>query len=123
MGGDGGIASFLTHIDYAVSRFGARHVGIGTDTAYVSANAAAQASKIPKRGPRRVRYESLWPEGSMNQRLPAATSLAWTNWPLFTVGLVQRGYSEEDIRQILGLNMLRITREVLPADEQTLAKQ
>jgi membrane dipeptidase len=59
----------------------------------------------------------------MNQRLPGAKSLAWTNWPLFTVGLVQRGYSEEDIRQILGLNMLRITREVLPVDEQRLMKQ
>ena len=35
--------------------------------------------------PRRVRYESLWPEGSMNQRLPGAKSLVWTNWPLFTV--------------------------------------
>ena len=40
-------------------------------------------------------------------------SLAWTNWPLFTVGLVQRGYGEEDIRKILGGNILRVARQAL----------
>jgi membrane dipeptidase len=40
-------------------------------------------------------------------------TLAWTNWPLFTVGLVQRGYRDEDIEKILGGNMVRVTREVL----------
>lgn len=25
-------------------------------------------------------------------------SLAWTNWPVFTIGLVQRGYSDDDIQ-------------------------
>ena len=41
-------------------------------------------------------------------------SLAWTNWPLFTVGLVQRGYSDEEIQKILGGNMLRVARAVIP---------
>lgn len=40
--------------------------------------------------------------------------MEWTNWPLFTVGLVQRGYSDDDIRKIVGGNMLRVTRAVLP---------
>jgi len=40
-------------------------------------------------------------------------SLAWTNWPLFTVGLVQRGYADEEIRKILGANVLRVARAVL----------
>jgi hypothetical protein len=38
---------------------------------------------------------------------------AWTNFPLFTVGMVQRGHIEEDIRKILGGNMLRVTRAAL----------
>lgn len=37
-------------------------------------------------------------------------SLAWTNWPLFTVALVQRGYSDDDIQKVLGGNVLRVTR-------------
>ena len=40
-------------------------------------------------------------------------SLVWTNWPLFTVGLVQRGYVDEDIRKIIGGNFLRVATEVL----------
>ena len=39
--------------------------------------------------------------------------MAWTNWPVFTIGLVQRGYSDEDIRKIIGGNILRVAREVL----------
>jgi len=37
-------------------------------------------------------------------------SLAWTNWPLFTVGLVMRGHSDEDIQKIIGGNLLRVLR-------------
>jgi len=40
----------------------------------------------------------------------ADASLAWTNWPLFTVGLVQRGHSDATIRKILGENTLRVAR-------------
>jgi membrane dipeptidase len=40
----------------------------------------------------------------------ALASLAWSNWPLFTVGLVQRGHSDETIQKILGGNMLRVLR-------------
>ena len=41
-------------------------------------------------------------------------SMAWTNWPLFTVGLVQRGYPDKVIRKIIGGNVLRVTRAALP---------
>ena len=40
-------------------------------------------------------------------------TLAWTNWPMFTVGLVQRGYSDDDIQKIIGGNMLRVARAAL----------
>ena len=40
-------------------------------------------------------------------------SLAWTNWPLFTVGLVGRGHSDEDIRKIIGGNVMHVAREAL----------
>lgn len=114
LGGNGDIPAMLEHIDYVVKRFGPQHVGIGTDIAYTSSNAATENQKIPSSGKRRTRYEAFWPEGALGKRFPGEKSLAWTNWPLFTVGLVQKGYRDEDIRQILGLNMLRIARQVLP---------
>jgi membrane dipeptidase len=113
LGGDGGLSAMLEHINYAVQRFGADHVAIGTDIAYTSSNAAAENRKIPNRGPQRTRYEALWPEGTRGGAYAASASLAWTNWPLFTVGMVQRGFRDDDIRKILGLNMLRVAKDVL----------
>ncbi len=113
LGGEGHVGTFLDHIDYVVKKFGVERVAIGTDIAYQSRNSAAERAKIPKRdtGLRSMpRWEALWPEGSLGGR--AAPSLAWTNWPLFTVGLVQRGYADDAIAKILGGNILRVARDV-----------
>jgi microsomal dipeptidase-like Zn-dependent dipeptidase len=37
----------------------------------------------------------------------------WTNWPYITVGLVCRGFSDRDIRKIIGENFLRYAGRVL----------
>lgn len=119
LGRTGDIAALLDHVDYVVKKFGIDHVGIGTDIGYRSRNDAAELKKVPSRAKRRTRYEALWPDdaflpgGEEAQRYPKSKSLAWTNWPLFTVGLVQRGYSDEQIGKILGLNMLRVAGENL----------
>jgi membrane dipeptidase len=110
LGGAGGITALLDHIDYAVKRFGADHVAIGTDIAHMSQHAAAERENVPSRGRRRIRFEALWPPGTRGGRYTDAATLAWTNWPLFTVGLVQRGHSDDVIRKILGGNTLRVCR-------------
>lgn len=109
LGRTGDIIAMLDHIDYVAKRFGPDYVTIGTDVAYTSRNQAAEMAKVPKRRPVRKRWENFWPHGtsSLGKRHP---SLAWTNWPLFTVGLVQRGYSDDDIQKIIGGNMLRVAR-------------
>jgi membrane dipeptidase len=104
--------ALLDHIDYVAKKIGVDHVGIGTDVGY-SSRLKPNDAKLPSQRPGRVRWEALWPPGSYNvgTRDPrAAASLAWTNWPLFTVGLVQRGYRDDDIRKIIGENMLRVLR-------------
>lgn len=112
LGRTGDIAAMMDHIDYAVKKFGADHVAIGTDVAYSSRNAAAESAKLPRRARQRVRWEALWPPGSYGSNATRAQteSLAWTNWPLFTVGMVQRGYRDSDIQKILGGNVLRVCR-------------
>ena len=101
-------------MDYAIKKFGPEHVAIGTDVAYISRNEATEAAKInrpPKSvGASRARWESLWPADSFKTTPEAKLSLSWTNWPLFTVGLVQRGHSDDVIRKVLGENMLRVWR-------------
>jgi membrane dipeptidase len=108
----GGIDAFLNHIAHVVRKFGVDHVAIGSDLAYA---APAQPRPTPSRPSRatRTRFEALWPQGSLATLPREQRTLAWTNWPLFTVGLVQRGFRDEEIEKILGLNMIRVAREVL----------
>ena len=117
LGGAGDIGAFLDHIDYAVKKFGAEHVAIGPDISYTSRNDAVERAKIRSGGEGRSplsasgpRWEHLWPVDDFRQSPRAVESIAWTNWPLFTVGLVQRGHSDDSIRKILGENVLRVAR-------------
>ncbi len=111
--GTGDISAFLDHIDYVVRKFGADHVAIGTDVAYTSQNASEESRKIPRRPKSRTRFASLWPADDYVTTPDARLSLSWTNWPLFTVGLVQRGHSEDVIRKIIGGNVMRVARQSL----------
>ncbi|MCB1078567.1 MAG: membrane dipeptidase, partial [Verrucomicrobiae bacterium] len=108
--GKGDLNAFLDHIDHVARKFGVDHVAIGTDTAYSSRNNAAESKKAAVAGLRKRRedFRSLWPKDDFIPTEEADLSLAWTNWPMFTVGLVQRGYSDDDIRKILGGNVMRV---------------
>ncbi len=113
---DGTIASMLDHIDYAVKLIGADHVGIGTDVAY------SGDPPSPVRGYAGARWNGVWwgawKPGILGNGGDEASrgSLMWTNWPLYTVGLVTRGHSDDDIRKIIGGNMLRVLQANVPED-------
>jgi membrane dipeptidase len=108
LGGTGDVAAVLDHIDHVAGAFGTDHVAVGTDVAYASRNTGAENRKIPSRPKARKEFRSLWPDDALTPpptaHPKARQSLAWTNWPLLTVGLVQRGYSDQDIRKIIGGN-------------------
>jgi membrane dipeptidase len=115
LGGKGDLAAFLDHIDYVVRKVGVDHVAIGTDIAYNSRNSQRERGKLPKSGRKRTAWARFWPPDALTVTATAAArdSLAWTNWPLYTVGLVQRGYKDEDIQKILSGNVLRVARGAL----------
>ena len=115
LGGTGDIRAFLDHIDYAAKRFGVEHVAIGTDNTWRSRRRRESMNEFQFPKYRRP-YWNFWPpdsgldEGKWNK--PRQTqSLSWINWPMFTVGLVQRGYSDEEIMKILGGNVLRVLQD------------
>jgi membrane dipeptidase len=113
LGRSGDLVAMLDHIEYLVKKFGADHVAIGTDIAYTPMRSGEESRKIGPRPKSRPRYEALWPAGALNA--PSHPSLTWTNWPMFTVGMVQRGIPDDGIRKILGGNVMRVARAVLPA--------
>lgn len=112
LGGEGDLSMMLDHIDYVVKKFGADRVAIGTDVVYISRNSAAEYAKVPKRRRSRKRFAALWPPDAFAGYPSSRPSMAWTNWPMFTVGMVQRGHSDADIQKILGGNVLRVLRAV-----------
>jgi len=113
LGGTGDIAAMMKHIDYVVKKFGPDHVGIGTDKVHRSRYSNEQWEKIPDYCRPRPRWEGFWPPDDFKTTPEMVQSMAWTNWPLYTVGLVQLGYSDEDIQKILGGNALRVAKAAL----------
>ncbi len=111
--GTGDIQALLNHIQYVTQKFGVDSVAIGTDVAYSSQNSAAESRKVVRRPKSREPFRSLWPQDDFEVTSRMTDSVAWTNWPLFTVGLVQRGYSDDEIRRIIGGNVMRVARDVL----------
>jgi membrane dipeptidase len=114
LGGKCDINAFLDHIDYVVKKIGIDHVAIGTDVAYSSRPNGNNSIKLPPRRKSRTRFASLWPKETLTATESARESIAWTNWPLFTVGLVQRGYRDEDVKKIIGGNVMRVAKAVFP---------
>jgi membrane dipeptidase len=112
-GGTGKIDSFIDHIAYVAERFGADHVAIGTDR-------RAEYFIPPKNAMPDIRrsrpiFEQFWTPAvePFAETAEMLQSVAWTNWPLFTVGLVQRGFSDNDIRKIIGGNVMRVAQKTL----------
>ena len=87
------IEDVVNHIDYVRDLVGIDHIGLGADF-------------FPTHGP--------WAEMQYAQ---GAYNLKWvidgmSQMPLITDALVRRGYADDDIRKVLGLNFLRVGHAV-----------
>lgn len=120
LGRSGDINAMLDHIEYACRLVGSDHVAIGTDVAYVPKANKEETAKYAGERVARHRWENYWRADAGADAGDWGTpqqvqSMAWTNWPLFTVGMVQRGISDDAIVKILGGNVLRVAEDVLRA--------
>lgn len=111
LGPDATLNTMLDHIDHVVKVAGVEHVGIGTDSCYQQ----PWPKEVKGYSNPRFKGNTWWgnwkpenhPLSGRNDEAQKG-SLFWTNWPLYTVGLVMRGYSDKDIEKILGGNFLRV---------------
>ena len=111
--GKGDITALLDHIDYVVKKFGIDYVAIGADVGHNSSTAGTERKKHPRGERQRTAFRMLWPSDDFKTTPQMTSSICWTNWPLFTVGLVQRGYSDADIQKIIGGNVMRVIRDAM----------
>jgi len=100
-----GIEDMLNHIDYIVNLIGIDHVAIGTDILF--------GDQVEVH---RQTDKTLLKLDYYGQELNAPYMYGIESpeeWPNITRGLVSRGYSDDEIRKILGGNALRIIQEVV----------
>ncbi len=99
------LSDFLQHLDYVVKLVGIDHVGIGTDL-----------NETKRLSPIKTNFEATY--GFMlgklaNSRTTFLGDFKWVQeWPNVTRAMLAHGYSEEDVRKVLGLNFMRVAKEV-----------
>jgi membrane dipeptidase len=111
LGGRGDITSMMDHLDHLIKKFGASHAAIGCDVAYTSRYDKEERTKLLKAPSGSAdKWEHLWPKDDYQTTIEAEQSVAWTNWPLFSLGMIMRGHSDEVFQQVIGGNMLRVLK-------------
>ena len=108
---------FARHIEHLVDVMGIDHVGIGTDKTGPGPGTESivqYPDSMPRHRPGsfdwagfRLKEHRLTPEYHLNGYRD------FGDWPNLTVELAQRGFNEEELRKVLGLNFLRVFREVV----------
>ncbi len=107
LGLDPSIETVLDHIDYIIKTVGWQHVGIGTDSPMQSPKSVIEETLGA------IKYEiGFRPEDNIKPSLSLPGFDDCRDMPNITRGLVSRGYSDEQIKGILGENFLRVFGEV-----------
>jgi membrane dipeptidase len=97
---DASLEAFMRHLDYVVTLAGPEHVGLGLDLVYDMAgwHSFFHANKD--------RYWRDYGDTPPSEFFPPETL------PALTEAMLEAGYSDDDVRGILGGNYLRIVDEV-----------
>ena len=107
--GKASLQDILNHIDYMVKLVGVNHIAVGSDIAETKVK-EDYLTKDGQLGFGKTKYKPEmippWP-----WILPAEfdSVLKFSN---LTKGLVERGYSDEDVLKILGGNYVRVFKEI-----------
>lgn len=96
----GSLDSFIRHLDYMVQLIGVEHVGLGLDYVFDRGELDDFIAANPKTFPAELGYHSGF------------TMIAPEDLEAMSDRLLELGYSDADLRAILGGNFLRVAREV-----------
>jgi membrane dipeptidase len=107
-----GAETVYRHLDHAVKLVGVDHIGLASDQGPMGR--AVQAPEIVKiLKPRKFLATGFKGTRAYWEWETGPRPLSWVNAPYLTVGLVVRGYSDDDIRKIIGGNFLRVAGTIL----------
>jgi membrane dipeptidase len=113
---EGTLDDFCRHIEHLVDVCGIDHVGIGTDKAGKGPGTESIV-EYPDSMPRHRAGTFDWAGFRLKEhRLTPEYHLkgydTFGDWPNLTVALAQWGFREDELRKLLGLNFLRVYRDI-----------
>ena len=111
--------TFCRHIEHLARTIGIDHVGIGTDKAGPPSARTGSLIEFPRAMPARRGAATFdWVGFRLEEhRLTSDYAIegfeTFVDWPNVTQALARWGFNEEELRKLLGLNFLRVFREVV----------
>lgn len=111
-GDEATLDSFADHLEHIARMVGVDAVGIGTDIGGIYDNPPDRPWTFEKFFAPGFPWHGFRPE----HRLPVRTTVGYRNfvdWPNLTAHLASRGFNEDELRRVLGLNFLRFFRDVV----------
>ncbi len=107
---------FVRHIEHLVNVAGIDHVGIGSDKTGPGPGTESLIefpSDMPLRSPGAFDWRGFRPEHRLGPEYSLKNYQNFGDWPQITAHLARAGFNEEELRRLLGLNYLRVFRDVV----------
>ena len=121
---------YVDHVEHLVDVMGIDHVGIGTDKcgpgpgteSYIEfpdgygpfdTSHLYKEDADPRSAPTGFDWTGFRSEHRLSDQHRIADFDKFDDWPNITVQLAERGFNEEELRKLLGLNYLRYFRDVV----------
>ena len=115
---------FADHVTHLVNVMGIDHVGIGTDICangpetgliYDEEFPESMPGQIEyfKKNPDKFNWGGFRPEHRLTPDYRIDGYSNFGDWPNITVKLAEKGFTEDELKKLLGLNYLRYFREVI----------
>lgn len=111
------LQDFVRHVEHLVNVCGIDHVGIGTDKGGPGPATGVMA-EFPGDMAQQLPGQFNWSgfrdeEHRITSEYNTEGFESFGDWPNVTIALAQAGFNEDDLRKLLGLNYLRVFRDVV----------
>lgn len=107
---------FVDHVVHLIDVMGIDHVGVGNDKCGTGPGTGTLI-EFPEEMPvdrfRRFDWRGLREEHRLYGEYRMEDYQTVRDWPNITIKLAERGFNETEIRKLLGLNFLRVFREIV----------
>ena len=121
---------FVDHVEHLVDVMGIDHVGIGCDKCGPGPGTESNVlfpdelgpydltymykdNPDPRSVPEAFNWSGFRPEHRLSDEHRIDGFDQFTDWPNLTIKLAERGFNEEELRKLLGLNYLRVFRDTV----------